>query len=91
MASSSLTNIGPAIGIGAGVGLAASAGGSTMTICNGAHAASFYCRFTKFFNIFKMFIYIIAVCAIIVYLLYSFSMGHIGGKKGGRKKMIGGG
>ena len=85
------SNIGPAIGLGAGVGLAASAGGTTVTICNGANASSFYCKFTEFFNVFKMFIYFIAVCAIIVYLLYKFSMGTIGGRKGGRKKMTGGG
>ena len=82
----------PALGLGAGYGLATSAGGTTVTVCNGANENTFYCKFVQFFSIFKMFISFIFIMAIIVWLCYTFLGMKASGRSGsGRgRKMRGG-
>ncbi len=81
----------PAFGLGAGYGLASSAGGSTITVCNGENTNTFYCKFIQFFSIFKMFISFIFIMAIIVWLCYNFlGMRSSGRGRGRGRKMKGG-
>ena len=83
-----MSTIAPAIGLGAGYGLASSVGGSTITVCDAKNADTFYCKFVLFFNIFKMFIWFIVMIAIIVWLLYNFSgMGQYKGR--GKGSLLG--
>lgn len=70
--SSIMSNMAPGLGFGVGAGLS-NAGGTTVTVCNGANASSFYCEFVQFFNIFKMLLLIIVVIMVIYWFATSFS------------------